>query len=139
LRHNTGVPNDIEHLRLLAIFHYIVGGLAALVSLFPLFHLAMGIAMVTGRFGDGSKDETALFGWFFVAISAALITLGLAFSVALIAAGRCLARQTNYLFCLVMAALSCAFMPFGTVLGVFTIIVLQRPSVKLLFAPAPQS
>jgi hypothetical protein len=25
--------------------------------------------------------------------------------------------------------------PFGTVLGVFTIIVLMRPSVKLLFAP----
>jgi hypothetical protein len=33
-----------------------------------------------------------------------------------------------------MAAISCIFMPFGTVLGVFTIIVLLRPSVKELFA-----
>jgi hypothetical protein len=32
-----------------------------------------------------------------------------------------------------VAALSCAFMPFGTVLGVFTIVVLVRPSVKQLF------
>ena len=32
-----------------------------------------------------------------------------------------------------MAAISCAFMPFGTVLGVFTLIVLLRPGVKELF------
>jgi hypothetical protein len=32
-----------------------------------------------------------------------------------------------------VAALCCAFFPFGTVLGVFTILVLVRPSVKALF------
>ena len=37
------------------------------------------------------------------------------------------------MFCLVIAALLCMITPFGTVLGVFTIIVLVRPSVKLLF------
>ena len=35
-----------------------------------------------------------------------------------------------------MAATMCLFMPFGTVLGVFTIIVLMRPSVKPLFDQA---
>jgi hypothetical protein len=35
-----------------------------------------------------------------------------------------------------MAAIACMLMPFGTVLGVFTIIVLMRPSVKELFAAA---
>jgi hypothetical protein len=34
---------------------------------------------------------------------------------------------------MVIAALLCMFMPFGTVLGVFTIIVLVRDSVKALF------
>jgi hypothetical protein len=29
------------------------------------------------------------------------------------------------------------FMPFGTALGIFTIIVLLRPSAKLLFDPPP--
>jgi len=33
----------------------------------------------------------------------------------------------------VMAAIECIFMPFGTVLGVFTIVVLARPSVKEMF------
>jgi hypothetical protein len=32
-----------------------------------------------------------------------------------------------------MAAVACVFFPFGTVLGVFSIIVLTRESVKRLF------
>lgn len=38
------------------------------------------------------------------------------------------------MYCLVMAGIECMFMPFGTVLGVFTIIVLMRESVQKLFA-----
>jgi hypothetical protein len=33
-----------------------------------------------------------------------------------------------------MAAVECLFIPFGTVLGVFTILVLQRPTVKAMFS-----
>jgi hypothetical protein len=32
-----------------------------------------------------------------------------------------------------MAAVECLFMPFGTVLAVFTLVVLLRPAVKQLF------
>jgi hypothetical protein len=48
-------------------------------------------------------------------------------------AGWCLAQQKHYMFCLVIGALTCLSVPFGTVLGVFTIVVLMRPSVKELF------
>lgn len=34
------------------------------------------------------------------------------------------------MFCLIMAGIACLFMPFGTVLGVFTIVVLTRESVR---------
>ena len=54
-------------------------------------------------------------------------------------AGRYLSQQRHYTFCLVMAAVACMFMPFGTVLGVFTIIVLVRESVKELFAQGKPS
>lgn len=41
------LPNkDDEHLRLLALFHYIVGGLAALFACLPLIHVGMGIMML---------------------------------------------------------------------------------------------
>ena len=50
----------------------------------------------------------------------------------LVAAAR-LRRRTSRTFCMVVAGISCLFMPIGTVLGVFTIIVLARPTVKALF------
>jgi len=69
----------------------------------------------------------------FTLIPAAMIFFGLVFSAFLAAAGYFLSKKRNHMFCLVMAGVSCIFMPFGTVLGVFSIIVLSRPSVKELF------
>ena len=130
---------DAAHLDLLGVFHYVVAGLSALFSLFPVIHLVMGLAIVTGHMGDmhakPGEPDPALFGWFFVVIAVVLITCGLTFSALLAYAGRCLRQRRRYTFCVVMAAISCAFMPFGTVLGVFTLIVLTRPSARLLFPP----
>ena len=126
---------DREYLRLLSIFHYVVGGLAAFFACFPVVYIAMGILMVYAPGTMDSEDDAmvALFGWFFIIIGAGLVVLGWAFAVFTIIAGRYLARQVHYLFCMVMAAIECLFMPFGTVLGVFTIIVLAKPSVKKMF------
>lgn len=52
-------------------------------------------------------------------------------------AGRSLSRRRHYVFCLVAAGLACLSFPLGTALGVFTFMVLQRPSVKALFGPSP--
>lgn len=38
---NRDVGKDLEHLRLLSIFHYVVGGLIALFACFPIIHLMM--------------------------------------------------------------------------------------------------
>jgi hypothetical protein len=48
-------------------------------------------------------------------------------------------RRLHYMFCLVMAGISCAFFPFGTVLGVFTIVVLSKPEVRAAFPPTATS
>lgn len=137
---DSSLSQDQQHLDLLGIFHYVVAGLAGLFSLLPVIHLAIGIAMVTGHM-DGmhahaGQPDPAWFGWFFIAIAALLILSGMIFSVLLAYAGRCLRRRRRHTFCVVMAAISCAFMPFGTVLGIFTLIVLTKPSVKSLFAQA---
>ena len=34
---------------------------------------------------------------------------------------------------MVMAAILCAFAPFGTVLGIFSLIILTKPETKKLF------
>ncbi len=124
---------EIEHLRMLSIFHYIVGGITALFSLFPVIHLVIGLAMVTGRL-ENSDPEARLVGWLFVAFAAGFIVCGLALAGYIAYAGRCLQQRRRYMLCLVVAALSCMMMPFGTVLGVFTLVTLTKPSVKALFA-----
>jgi len=120
---------DEQYLKLLSIFHYVVGGLAALFACMPIIHLSIGIAMLVGAI----DDAPAFIGLMFVVMAVLFIAFGWTLAVCLIVAGRCLAKRKRYIFCLVIAAISCMFMPFGTVLGIFTIIVLMRPSVKELF------
>jgi hypothetical protein len=128
--------DDLEQLQLLAIFHYVVAAMTGLFALFPIIHLVIGIAAVTGHLDNGRAGDhsAALFGWFFIAIAAVWMITGFAFTVCLLLAGRFLAHHRRYLFCLVIACVACTFVPFGTALGVFTIIVLMRPSTKALFA-----
>jgi len=128
---------DDEHLRLLSIFHYVVGGITALIACFPFIHLALGIALVCGAFSGrpGHEGPPPFLGWFLIAIVSVVILAGWSLATAILLAGRFLARRVHYLYCFVVAGIECIVMPFGTVLGVFTIIVLSRPSVKLLFQP----
>jgi hypothetical protein len=129
------MSRDVEHLQLLSVFHYVIGGLALLFSLIPVIHLVLGIMFVRGGFDASTGDPPPAFvGWIFIAFASILIVLGLVFATCLLVAGRCLSRRRCYTFCLVMAAVACLFMPFGTILGVFTIVVLARESVRGLFA-----
>jgi membrane-anchored protein YejM (alkaline phosphatase superfamily) len=128
------MPKDEENLRILSIFHYVVAGLTGLFSLFPVFYIVMGILMLSGRMGDPNEQPVdRTFGALFVAMGVVFLVLGIVFSVCIALAGRYLSQRRRYIFCLVMAALTCAFFPFGTVLGVFTIVVLQKDSVRHMF------
>jgi hypothetical protein len=135
----TNMTRDEEHLRLLSIFHYVVGGLAGLFALFPIFHLIFGLIMIfaSDKFAGKGDPPPAFIGWFFVIFAAMFITLGWILAGFILTTGRFLAHRKHYMFCLVMAAIECIFMPFGTVLGVFTIMVLMREPVKQLFAANP--
>jgi hypothetical protein len=73
-------------------------------------------------------------GWLFVGLGAMAIILGWTFAGLLLYTARCLGTKRHYVFCMIVAVLSCLQIPLGTVLGVFTIVVLARPSVKELFA-----
>ena len=129
---------DADQLRLLSIFHFVVAGVVGLFSLFPLIHVAVGIGILSGSFDDANgATPPALLGWLFVLMPMAMIAIGLTLAICIAVAGRRLARRTGYLYCLVIAGIETMLMPFGTALGVLTILVLMRPSVKLLFGIQP--
>jgi hypothetical protein len=135
----TGNQNE-QHLKLLSIFHYVVGGLMALFACFPIIHLVLGIIMIASPESmseSGGQPPPAFIGWLFALVGAGFIFLGWSLAACIVLAGRFLARRRHYMFCLVMAGIECLFMPFGTVLGVFTIVVLTKVSVKKMFQTGP--
>src|SRR4051794_38133489 len=116
---------DAEHLRLLSVFHYVTAGLAALVGSLPLIHVALGVLMVTGQLDrPGQPEVPAVVGWLFIAVGGLFVLFGWTLAVLLVLGGVRLARRQSYTFCMVVAGVACLFMPFGTVLGVFTILLL---------------
>ena len=131
------MSQDDEHLQLLAVFHYVVALLAALFSLFPTVHVAVGIALVSGAFADPSDPfPFALVGWLLILFGGCWVACGITFATCLAAAGRFLKARRHYQFCLAMAGLACVFMPFGTALGIFTIVFLTKQDVREQFKRA---
>ena len=131
------VNQDDQHLRLLTIFHYVLAAIIGLTACIPIIHLVVGALMIGGAFDKGSSSgPPEPVGWLFVGIAATVILLGWAAAVLTAMAGRFLAARRNYTFCMVVAGLLCLIMPMGTVLGVFTIVVLMRESVRAQFGLA---
>jgi hypothetical protein len=134
----TTVSQDGEHLRLLSIFHYVVGGLLALFACIPLIHVAIGAMFLLhpDAFNKGQPQPfpSQIFGLMFMMIGGVFVLGGWLVAALIFTAGRFLGRHKHHTFCVVIAALSCVFFPFGTALGVFSLLVLLRPSVKEMFA-----
>jgi hypothetical protein len=132
---------DARHLELLTIFHYVVGAIFALFGFMPIFHIVIGIGMVTGTMDmfEGRDRPPDFFGYFFIAGGIFMMAMMWALAAAVFMVAWCLKNRRSYIFCLVVAGFECFFAPFGTVLGVFTILVLSRPSVKALFGVASPS
>lgn len=127
--------DDIQHLRYLTIGHYICAAITALFACFPLIHLTIGLIFLLNppSAQGGEAFPAQVFGLVFALIGGAFVLCGWAFAACLFAAGRSIAARKRHTFCIVIAALSCASFPFGTTLGVLSIIVLTRPTVKALF------
>ena len=85
------------------------------------------------------QPPPAALGWAFVVLGIFLFFIGVVFAIVLAFAGRSLSRLKHYWFAFVVACIECIFIPFGTILGVFTIIVLSRESVKTLFSSAAEA
>jgi hypothetical protein len=130
---------DGEHLKLLSIFHYIKGALTILTSSFFIFHfiffaLFSTLAKNPEFAGEefGSEFPAAFFAVFTI-LFGVFILLGIMFGILQIMAGVFIKKRKNRIFSFIIAIIELIFIPYGTILGVLTIIVLQRDSVKSLY------
>lgn len=128
---------DTEHLKLIAILHYVLGGIVAASSLLALVHVGVGLSFILSPGTFPPSDETLFpfeFGWLFLITGLTVLITGLILAICLVISGRCLAKRKGYWFSFVVACVECIYTPLGTALGVFTLVVLCRDSVKALYA-----
>ncbi len=126
---------DNKYLNLLSMFHYILAGITALFACLPIIHVVIGILMLSGKFvqDSGGGEPPRIVGMLFLVMGSLFIILGWGLAICMFAAGRKLKKRRNRIFCMVVAGIECLFMPLGTVLGVFTLIVLSKDSVTEIF------
>lgn len=130
---------DRDHLRILSVLHYVAAGLAVLGLLFLFGHYTiMKTVMDPGHWdhqgagGPPPEAVLAMMRWFCL-IGALLLGC--------IAAGnfmsaRMMSKRVNRTFSMVVAGVNCIQFPIGTLLGVFTLMVLLRDSVRRIYEDA---
>jgi hypothetical protein len=124
---------DADHLRLLGVFHFVIAGLLVVALGFLVLHyffLRVFIAnpeMWKNQKGMPPPAEFfAIFKWFYLIFGVVLIVT----AIANLLSGLFLQRRKHRTFSLVVAGMDCIQFPLGTVLGVFTFVVLLRDSVR---------
>jgi hypothetical protein len=136
---NYFYDRDANHLNLLAVFHYVFGGIVIVFSSLFIIHIVLGVMMIRGEFANtgSSNPPPPEMGWVFVGFGSLAVLIGWASGILAIFSGRCIRSRRHWLFSLIMAGLLCLNIPLGTVLGVFTFIVLLRESVKTVYGLPP--
>ena len=124
---------DDRNLDTLALLHYVLGGLGALISCFPLIYVVLGAFVLISPEAAGKTPDVKVVGWAFIGFGIFFFLLGQVMAWLIIISGKKLKKRKSLQFSFVIACLMCLNVPFGTVLGIFTIIELQKPEVKKLY------
>lgn len=129
---------DADHLNLLAVFHMVGAGLALIGMLFLFGHYLLINTLISspGAFRTGGSDAGPSPEVFFSAFRWFYLVFGIWLLISLVLNVKAwidLRARKNRTFCLVVAGFNCLHVPLGTVLGVFTLVVLSRRSVAEVF------
>lgn len=129
---------DRDQVKLLAIFHFVFAGLGFLgIGFLGLHYLIMHTVFSNPEMWRqqqhpppfSPQEFLNVFVWFYLFIGVLLVT-GIVLNAL---SGLFLLRKRNRTFSLIVAGLDCLQIPFGTALGIFTIIVLCRRTVSQLY------
>ncbi|MDJ0574537.1 MAG: hypothetical protein QNJ65_05160 [Xenococcaceae cyanobacterium MO_234.B1] len=132
--------DDRNYLKILSVFYYIIGGFFAFLALiFGYFFIRKILIIISPEsFPIESAKISAIpdyksYMYISTIISGIYFILGESFAIAIIMSGRFLKVHKKYWFSFIIACILCLIMPVGTLLGILTIIVLSRESVKQLY------
>lgn len=95
--------------------------------------------MLFGGAGMSSNTDgptPAFIGLFFALFGGIFVLCGWALGFLTILSGRYIAQRKKRTFSLVMGGVNCAMVPFGTVIGVFDLVLLTNSEVIKEYPPA---
>ena len=123
-----------NNLKTFSILFLVKGILNLLVALFFLAYAFMGtFFMNLTEIKDEMDDMPFNPGIIVLAIGLIGFVISLVFAILTMITSKYIKEQKNYTFIFVMAILNCLTGVLGILLGVFTIIELNKPEVKELF------
>ena len=133
---------DEDHLKLLSICYYVSAGCMTLFSFFSLIYFVMGIfILIAGRSvpsaGRAGEPPPEFMGAVFIALGLTIFLLMILGAILKFIAGSRIRQRRSRIFCMIVAGIGCLEFPYGTLLGIFTFIVLARNSVRKLFEATP--
>lgn len=123
-----------QHLKILSILFYVMGGLGLLAALVVL--LTGGAAMMTGVASHGDDAAGALAGGGCVTIVAIFIAI---MSIPSIVCGWAIANRKPWarILAIILGVLSLPSIPIGTAIGAYTLYVMFQEETKRIFDGAP--
>jgi hypothetical protein len=127
---------DEEHLKLLSLGYTVSAVMSLLFSFFGLLYAGMGAmlsAMPSNAPGSSGDPPPAFVGMIFGTIGVVMFVMLLSLAIAKFRVASQLKKRQSRTFCYVVAAITCLGMPWGTFLGVLTIMTLGRDSVSRQF------
>lgn len=124
---------DQEHLRLLSIGYLVSAGVNVFSSLFGLMYAAMGLLFGAAIAQSSEPAPPEFIGWVFGVFGLVIFLVMVTLAVLKAMVWDCLRKRRSRMFCMVIAGVTAPGIPYGTMLSVFTFLVLSRPSVKQLF------
>ncbi len=130
---------DDEQLRLLCWGYVFSGVLTGLFSLLGLVYAGMGLIM-SRFFAEIARNPAQVetipaesLGTIIGIAGAVFFLVSIMLAAAKLWAARCIKQRQSRVFCMVVAGISCLGVPYGTVLGICTFLVLGRQSVVSRF------
>ena len=127
---------DAEHVRLLAIFHFVSAAFSLLGVLFSSLYFVLfqvifsnPQAFAQSQQGAPPVEFVTFIRWF----TGIFVVWFLVSCVGNLLSGFFLRARRHRTFSMVIAAINCLHIPLGTILGVFTLVVLGRESVRKMY------
>ncbi len=114
-------------LSIVTIFHYVLGGFQMLFSLIGFIYVAIGMLMASGQMDSAKANPPPPeLGWIFGGVGVVFVLIFVTIGLLTIKTGNNIRRRKNRTFCIVIDSILCMMVPFGTIVGIFGLVLLTK-------------